>query len=66
MYDKTRQPKAAADFCNAIRTLASKPECIDNLECYLSHHFAEWLEKYASTPKDMACEMLEFANMDII
>lgn len=65
MYDKTRQHKAAVDFCNAIRILASKPENLENLECYLSHHFAEWIEKFASTPDDMACEMLEFANMDI-
>lgn len=65
MYDKTRQSKAAVDFCNAIRTLASKPENLENLECYLSHHFAGWLEKFASTPDDMACEMLEFANMEI-
>lgn len=66
MYNNNRQAKAAADFCNAIRTLASKPENIDNLESYLSHHFAEWLKKHASTPEDIACEMLEFANMDII
>ena len=65
-YSRDEIEKAASDFCNAIRTLASKPENLDNLESYLSHHFAGWLEKFASTPNDMACEMLEFANMDII
>lgn len=65
MYNNSRQAKAAEDFCNAIRTFAFKPENIDNLESYLAHHFSEWLEKWASTPDDMACEMLEFANMII-
>ena len=64
-YSRDYMEKAAADFCNAIRTLASKPENLDNLESYLSHHFAVWLEKFASNPDDMAYEMLEFANMDI-
>lgn len=65
MYDNNRQAKAAEDFCNAIRTFACKPENIDNLESYLTHHFAAWLEKWATTPDDMACEMLNFANMVI-
>lgn len=57
--------KTAAQFCAAIQTLASKPENLENLEHYLSRHFATWLEKYANTPEAMACEMLEFANMII-
>lgn len=60
-----RQTKAAADFCAAIREIGSKPENLDNLESYLSAHFSEWLEKYASTPDGMACEMKEFARMVI-
>lgn len=56
---------AAAQFCEAIRTIASKPENLDNLECYLSHHFAAWLEKFANTPEGIASEMREFANMTI-
>lgn len=59
------QQKAAADFVAAIREIASKPENLDNLESYLSTHFAAWLEKYASTPEEMACEMKEFARMTI-
>ena len=57
--------KTAAQFCEAIRQLASKPENLEDLECYLSHHFAAWLEKYANTPEGMAAEMREFANMII-
>ena len=55
----------AAQFCNAIRELASKPENLQNLESYLGYHFDKWLEKYASTPEDMAAEMSSFAHMDI-
>lgn len=60
-----KHEKTAAQFCGAIRTLASKPENLENLEHYLSHHFAAWLEKYANTPETMCCEMIEFANMII-
>ena len=55
----------AAQFCNAIRELASKPENLQNLESYLEWHFDKWLEKYASTPDCMAAEMSDFAQMEI-
>jgi len=61
----TRTEKAAAQFCAAIKTIASKPENLENLESYLSAHFGEWLEKWASTPEDITAEMREFANMVI-
>ena len=54
----------AAQFCNAIRELANKPENLQNLESYLEWHFDKWLEKYASTPDCMAAEMSNFAQMD--
>lgn len=57
--------KEAADFVNAIKDLAAKPDSLDNLEYYLSRHFAKWLEKYANTPENITCEMKEFANMEI-
>lgn len=57
--------KTAAQFCDAIRTLASKPENLENLESYLSRHFAAWLEKYANTPEGITCELREFANMKL-
>ena len=55
----------AAQFCDAIRELANKPENLQNLESYLEYHFEAWLEKYANTPDGMAAEMSSFAQMDI-
>ena len=55
----------AAQFCNAICELANKPENLQNLESYLEYHFDKWMEKYASTPEDMAAEMSNFAQMEI-
>ena len=60
-----RMEKAAADFVAAIEEIASKPQNLENLESYLSHHFPEWLRKYANTPDGIAAEMKEFASMDI-
>ena len=55
----------AAQFCNAIRELANKPENLQNLESYLEWHFDTWMKKYASTPDCMAAEMSNFAQMEI-
>lgn len=57
--------KAAEIFCNAIKTIANKPENLENLENYLSYHFSIWLEKYANTPSDLAGELKSFAEMQI-
>lgn len=57
--------RAAAVFIGAIRTIASKPENLANLEFYLSHHFASWIKNFASTPADMAAEMKNFAEMEL-
>ena len=55
----------AKQFVAAIKTIAEKPQNLDNLEIYLSYHFPEWLEKYANTPETLTAEMREFANMKI-
>ena len=55
----------AAQFCEAIRTLANKPENLENLESYLSRHFSEWISKWANTPEELVAEMKEFAEMEI-
>ena len=55
----------AAQFCNAIRELANKPENLQNLESYLGYHFDKWLEKYANSPACIAAEMSNFAQMEI-
>lgn len=55
----------AAQFCEHIRTIAAKEDNLNNFESYLSYHFAEWLNQYASTPADITSELHEFANMEI-
>lgn len=57
--------KEAAQFIEAIKTIASKPENLKNLESYLSIHFANWINRFASSPEDLVCEIQEFANMII-
>ena len=37
--------KVAGQFVNAIKTIAEKPENLDNLEGYLAHHFEAWVKK---------------------
>lgn len=60
-----KHERAAAQFVAAIRTIAAKPENLDNLESYLSYHFREWLEKYANTPETITAELREFAEMEV-
>ena len=55
----------AAQFCEAIRTLANKPENLNNLESYLTYNFDKWLATWANTPENLAAEMKEFAEMEI-
>ena len=59
------EKQAAADFVEAIKLIATKPDNLDNLESYLSWHFSEWISKWANTPEDLAEEMKEFAEMEI-
>lgn len=55
--------KEAKRFCKAIKEIAMNESSLDNLECYLSFHFGEWLEKFANTPARMAVEMEEFSRI---
>lgn len=55
----------AKQFIAAIKTIAEKPDNLDNLEVYLSYHFPEWMQKFANTPETITCELREFANMII-
>ena len=52
-------------FIEAIKTIASKTDNLDNLEIYLSYHFTEWLEKFADTPDKLSYELKHFAEMEI-
>ena len=56
--------KQAEEFCEAIRTLANKPENLNNLESYLTYNFNKWLTTWANTPEGLAEEMKEFAEME--
>jgi len=59
------QEHVAAQFVEAIKTIASKPENLNNFQHYLEMHFDEWLKRYASTPENITCELREFAEMEI-
>lgn len=55
----------AAEFIKAVKTIAAKEENLNNLECYLTHHFPVWLEKFASTPEKITAELKAFAEMEV-
>ena len=57
--------KQAAEFCEAICTLANNTENLENLESYLSRHFSEWINKWANSPENLVAEMKLFAEMEI-
>lgn len=59
------EKQAAADFVEAIKLIATKPDNLDNLESYLSRHFSKWISKWANSPASLAAEMKEFAEMEI-
>lgn len=64
MAAKNRE-REAAQFIEAIKTIASKPENLNNLQRYLGMHFDVWTDRYASTPEDITCELREFAEMEM-
>lgn len=63
MRDNRHYEIIAKAFCDAIRTMAAKPETIDNMESYLSNHFEVWLDRYANTPENLTYEFEGFAKM---
>lgn len=62
---KRKHEQTAKQFCDAVRTISNKPENLENLESYLSMHFAEWLEKFANAPGTITAEMRAFAEMEV-
>ena len=56
--------ESAKVFVDAIRKLASNPDRLYNLECYLSRHFGAWLVKFANNPENMAGEMKHFSEIE--
>lgn len=59
-----KHEQTAKLFCEALRTIAGKPDNLDNLESYLSMHFPEWLERFANTPENITAELKSFADME--
>ena len=57
--------KLAEEFCKVIKEMAQKQDNLDNFECYLSHHFDVWMEKFANTPEGLVSQMKHFAEMEI-
>ena len=57
--------KEAAIFCEAIKTIAAKPENLENFEAYLSIHFRQWLEWVGNSPENIAAELKCFAEEEI-
>lgn len=60
-----KHEQTAKKFVEAIKEIAQKEANIENFECYLGQHFAEWLEKFASTPEAITAELQAFASMQI-
>lgn len=55
--------KEAAKFCAAIKKLAENENNLQNLETYLTYHFAEWLKVFADNPEKLTWEIEQFANI---
>ena len=57
--------ECAKVFVEAIKTMASKPDNLDNFENYLSYHFDVWMEKFEYNPECLVSELKHFAEMKI-
>ena len=60
-----KHEQTAKQFCEALKTIAGKPENLENLELYLSRHFQKWLERYANDPENITAELKQFAEIDV-
>lgn len=61
----SQHEQTAAEFITALKTLAERPENLNNFQLYLSIHFSEWLKRFANTPEDITTELKHFAELDI-
>lgn len=59
------QEQLASEFINAIKTISTKENNLQNFQNYLSNHFEIWLQRFANTPEDITAELKEFAKMEI-
>ena len=60
-----KHEQTAKEFCEALKTIAGKPENLENLELYLSIHFQKWLDRFANCPENITAELKQFAKMDV-
>lgn len=51
-------------FIEAIKTMASRENALNNFQLYLEWHFAGWLENYANTPDGITAELKAFAETE--
>ena len=58
--------ETARAFCDTIKAITTNAEALDNLESYLSMHFAIWLQHYCTTPEGITEELQQFAGTDTI
>ena len=63
--DLMSNEECAKIFVEAIKTMASKPDNLQNFEWYLERHFDVWMEKWANSPEGLAYEVENFAKMEI-
>ena len=63
--DFMNNEELAKIFVEAIKTIVSKPDNLDNFESYLSYHFDVWMKKWASNPERLTSEVKHFAEMEI-
>lgn len=53
----------AKRFIEAIKKLALNQDNLYNLECYLSHHFDKWMQKWAYYPDGLVDELERFSKI---
>jgi hypothetical protein len=51
-------------FVEALKTMASRENALNNFQLYLENHFAVWLAKYANTPDAITAELKAFAEIE--
>lgn len=51
-------------FTESIKRLAENPAKLENLNCYLSHHFDKWVQKFANTAEGLTSEIKCFSEIE--
>ena len=57
--------ECAKVFVEAIKTMTSKPDNLQNFQWYLERHFDVWMEKWANNPEGLTSEVKHFTEMEI-